>query len=1025
MRITESAVKRRVATSVIVIALVTLGAYGLWRLPVNFLPNITYPLIRIHIWWQGATPDEIDRNLADPIERQLASVDGLDYLESSSIEGMYTALLNFRYGVNVNVAYQDALAAMARAARELPKDIEPPIVIKADPSQLPVVQLTISSDQWDLVKLRTWTEDWLQDRLMAVPGVAGTEIVGGLKREIRVNLDANALEKHQLSLAGVVKRLRDENVEQFGGRVTVGPREFIARTMGEYRSLEEINSVILARKDEGQVHVRDIATVEDGNEEVRVVTRLDGKPCVKLSVQKQADANTVEVAKAVNRRIQELAPSLPAGIQLGMVENQADYIESALAGVRNAAIEGAILVILIIYVFLGSWRQALVMLLALPVTLIINFGLMKLAGFSLNIFSLGGLVVAIAVDLDNSIIVIENITRLRYEKPDVPADDLAIAATSEVGPAIVAATLSFMAIFVPFLLVPGLVSLLFQELILVIAGVILISLAAAVTQTTMLTSVLLSKLPAKEGQDSRFQRMFAAVREGYGRLLAMTINSRWAVIAVFICFLFGAILSVPKIGTEFLPQMDDGRVMVKVRLPTGASVRETDKALQRVEALLSDDPLIESYFTLAGGKVWGLYTYLIANEGEINIQLVPRHKRHETTKAYMNRLRPVVTKISIPGGMAMVMRPHVKGIRKLGEADIEVKIKGQEIAKLFELAQGTAAAMNQLQHFANVYVSMDMTKPEYQVQVDRQAAADLGVSISDVAITLRSLLTGAVATRYREGDRYYNVRVIVPEKEVTSKQDIEKLILEGSQGGYLRVRDLAKVNQAVGPVEIGREDQVKQVIVRGDASGVSVGQALQELQGQIQKMELPVGYEFRFGGQAQMMAEMTKIAQGILAFALFFSFIVLAVQFNSLKLPALILGCVPFCVAGLVYAFYVTGIPLAATVIIGALVVVAGTVNEGVLLMTFAEELRISDKLSPFNAVVAAAKIRLRPRLMTTIPIIMGLIPLALNIEEGGDMLQPMAVGAIGGLIMLVPVALFLMPCVYVIFTKNDIVATN
>ena len=246
--------------------------------------------------------------------------------------------------------------------------------------------------------------------------------------------------------------------------------------------------------------------------------------------------------------------------------------------------------------------------------------------------------------------------------------------------------------------------------------------------------------------------------------------------------------------------------------------------------------------------------------------------------------------------------------------------------------------MNRLAHFTNVYVSLDMTKPEYQVQVDRQLAADLGVSIADVATTLRSLLTGAVATRYRDGDRYYNIRVIIPEKDVTCKQDVERLILECAQGGYLRVKDVAKVNQGVGPVEIGREDQVKQVIVRGDAAGVSVGQALSELQAEIQKLDLPVGYEVRYGGQAQMMAEMKSVALGILAFALFFSFVVLAVQFNSLKLPILILGCVPFCMAGLVLAFFITGLPLGATVMIGALVVIAATVTEGVLLMTFAEE---------------------------------------------------------------------------------------
>jgi HAE1 family hydrophobic/amphiphilic exporter-1 len=399
---------------------------------------------------------------------------------------------------------------------------------------------------------------------------------------------------------------------------------------------------------------------------------------------------------------------------------------------------------------------------------------------------------------------------------------------------------------------------------------------------------------------------------------------------------------------------------------------------------------------------------------------VPRHERKVSTKEYMDRLRPMVAKVPVPSGIAMVNRPHVKGIRKLGDADIEVKIRGQEIPKLFELAQATAGAMNRLAHFGNVYVSLDMTKPEFQVEVDRKSAADLGISIADTAATLRSLLTGAVATRYRDADRYYNIRVIIPEKDVTCKQDIEELILEGSQGGYLRVRDVAKVNQSVGPVEIGREDQIKQVIIRGDAVGTSVGQALSEIRSEMQKLDLPVGYEFRFGGQAQMMAEMKTIALGVLAFALFFSFIVLAVQFNSLRLPLLILGCVPFCLAGLVYAFYVTGIPIGATVLIGALVVVAATVNEGVLLTTFAEELRSTKKLAPIEAVITAAKIRLRPRLMTTIPVIMGLMPLALNIEEGGDMLQPMAVGAIGGLIVLIPVALFLMPCIYVLFTRGS-----
>jgi hydrophobe/amphiphile efflux-1 (HAE1) family protein len=1021
MKLTDYAVHRRLATGAIVVALVVLGLYGLWRLPVDFLPNITYPMIKVHIWWRGATPDEIDRNIADPIERQMATVDDLDFLESSSIEGMYTLQANFKYGVDVNVAYQDALAAMARVARELPKDMDPPVVIKADPSQLPVVQMTVSSDTWDLVKLRTWTDEWLQDQLLAVPGVAGTEIVGGLKREIRVHLDPQALEKHSLTLPDVLKRLREENVEQFGGRVTAGPKEIIARTMGEYRDLDEIRGIILARDGEAKLYLRDVAEVADASEEVRVITRLDGKACVKLSVLKQANANTVEVAEAVSRRIAELGPALPQGIALGMVENQADYVNAALGGVRNAAIEAAVLLIFIIYLFLGSWKQVLVMVIALPITLILNFGLMKLAGFSLNIFSLGGLVIAIGVLLDNSIVVIEGISRRRHERPEETTDAVAVAATSEIGPAIVASTLSFLALFVPFLLVPGLTSLLFRELILVIAGIVVISLTVAISVTPMITATILGRRPLGQQKSTRFERFFDRVTNGYGVALMWVLRGRWIVIGAFGLILLAAVLLMSRLGSEFLPQMDDGRIMVKVKLPTGASLAETDGVLHRIEKAIGQDERIESSFTLVGGKVWGLYTYEIANEGEINIQLVPPGRRKLSTKEYIERLRPIVAKVPVPGGNAMVMQMKIKGIRKLGDADIEVKIKGPDIATLFDQARQTAAAMNDLAHFTNVYVSMDMTKPEYQVRIDRARAAELGVSITDIADTMRSLITGAVATRYREGDEYYNIRVMIPESKITSRQDVENLPLNGSQGGYLRLKDVAEVTSAVGPVEIVREDQVKEVIVRGDAAGVSVGKALAELQDSMAKTDRPVGYELSYGGQAQMMGDMRRNILAVLAFAVFFSFIVLAVQFNSLKLPALILGSVPFCLAGLVFLMLAAGLPLGATVIIGVLVVVAATIGDGVLLLTFAQELQAGERLSPFDSVLKAARIRFRPRVMTTLTTLVGFLPLALAIEEGGDMLQPMAAGAVGGLLMEVLVALFLMPCLYVIFTRKHI----
>lgn len=1018
MKITQYAVHRRLATSAIVVALVVLGLYGLWRLPVDYLPNITYPLVKVQIKWAGATPEEIDTDIADPLERLMSTVDRLDYLESSSIEGMYNLNVYFEYGADVDIAFQDALAALTRAQQDLPDDIEAPYVFKADPSQLPVMQLTVSSDRWNPVKLRDWADNWLQDRILAVRGIAGTEVVGGLEREIRILLDPAAMEKHQLSLDAVIKRVAAENVEQTGGRVTVGPKEIIARTMGEYSNLEDIRTVVLAGEGHRKVYLRDIAEVIDSHEEARLITRFNGRESVKISVLKEAEANTVQTAEAVVRLLAELKAELPQGLRVDYVEDQAVYVKQALTGVRNAAAAAAVLLIIVVYLFLGSVRQVVVMAIALPLTLVLNFGLMKLAGFSLNILSLGGLVVAIGVVLDNSIVVVENISRLQRENPDQDAAGHAVDATTEVGPALLAATLSFLALFVPFLIVPGLTSLLFRELILVIAGIVVISLVVAVSVTPMITATLFggSRQARKSGG---FERLFARFTEGYGWVLDRMIGRRWLVVAVFLLVVAGAVMLSGRLGGEFLPLIDDGRIMVKVKMPTGASVSETDRVLRRIEEQIKGDPLIQSAFTLAGGYVKGLTTYEVASEGEVDIQLVPRAVRNISTEEYVARLRKVAGKIQPPGGKVMVKQMPIKGIHGMQASDIIVQVRGQDMETLADLSSRTARTINGLDHFQNVFVSMDLSKPEYQVKVDRVKAAELGVSIADVATSLRSLITGAVATRYRDGGEYYDIRLLIPEERMASRQDVENLAFTCAQGDVLRLRDIATVVPASGPVEIIRENQVKQITVEADIATGDLAGAVRELQRALSELERPAGYVFDFGGRAEMMADMKDTVLAVLGFALFFAFIVLTVQFNSLKLPGLILGSVPVCMAGVVFLMYFVGLPLGATVIIGILVVVAATVNDGVLLLTYAGELQERHACPPRQAVLNAAKIRLRPRVMTSVTTMIGFLPLALNLEEGGDMLQPMAVAAIGGLGMEMLVALFLMPCIYVLASKR------
>lgn len=1017
MRITNYAVHRQLATSAIAIALVVLGVYGLLRLPVDYLPNVTYPLIRIQIKWPGATPEEIDSDIADVVERFIATVDRLDYIESSSIEGIYALEVYFQYGSDIDVAFQDVLAALTRAQQKLPKDIEMPYVDKADPSQLPVMQLTVSSDRWDPVKLRDWADNWLQDRILAVRGVAGTEVIGGLKREIRVLLDPPTMEKHRLSLDAVIKRIVAENVNQAGGRITVGPKEIIARTTGEFTRVEDIKTVVVASDGYQKVYLRDIADVADGHEDARLLTRFNGKECVKISVMKEAEANTVEVAEAVSRLMLALKPTLPEGIHLDYVEDQAVYVKQALLGVRNAAIAAAVLLIIVVYLFLGSVRQVLVMVIALGLTLVLNFGLMQLGGFSLNIFSLGGLVVAIGVVLDNSIIVVENISRLRRQHPDIPSAQNSVAATQEVGPALVAATLSFMALFVPFLFVPGLTSLLFRELILVIAGVVLVSLLVAISVTPMISATFFNRgLQTKSA--GWFERFFDRMTNVYRWTLNQALAWRWVTMAVFIFALLAGITLLGRLGGQFLPFIDDGRVMIKIKMPTGASVQETERVLRKIEKEIAEDPLIQSRFALIGGQVRGLTTYEIANEGEIDIQLLPKAERDISTEAYVARLRQTVGKLQPPGGKAMVRQMPIKGIRGNRSSDIVLEIRGQDMALLEKIAFQAARAISGEGPFQNVFLSMDLSKPEYQIRVDRAKAAELGVSVSDVANALRTLITGTVATRYRDGSNYYDIRVLVPQERIDSRQQVENLPLNGFHGDSLRLRDIASVVPASGPVEIVRKNQVKQITIEADVSDNDLAGAVRALRQAMVGVDIPPGYEFDIGGRAEMMADMKQTVIAILVFALFFSFIVLTVQFNSLKLPGMILGSVPVCLAGVILLLFFTHISLGATVVIGVLVVVAATVNDGVLLLTYARELNEQKGMGTFQSIVDAATIRLRPRIMTTVTTMIGFIPLALNIEEGGDMLQPMAMAAIGGLGMEMLVALFLMPCLYVVLAR-------
>jgi len=1022
MSLSRLAIRRPVAVAVVMLAIVVIGVFGYTELPTNLMPDITYPLIKVYIPWRGATPEEIETDIADPVERQMATVDGLDYLESSCTEGLYQLLVNFKYEVDRDVAYQDVLAKMGIVTKRLPKDIDNPTILKADPSQLSIVDVVVSSDTMDLVSLRTWADNFLQDQFVTVPGTAGTDIVGGQVREIRVHLDPERLQAYRLTVDRVAQRLRDENLELVGGRVTGPQREYLVRTMGRYRSVREIGDVILGSSPAGgNLYLRDVAQVLDLHQVQRVMIRLNGQEGVKLSTFKQPAANVVEVSDGVRRKMRELLASLPPGVHMDVTYDQGEYVRAAVKGVREAAIIAAVLVVLVTAFFLTGWQRVLTVVLTLPISLLGTFFVMRIAGFSVNIFSLGGLVVAITVLLDNCVVVLENITRLQTEHPEVETP-VQTGATEMAG-AVTAATLTFLALFLPFLLVSGLTALLFRELVITVGVVLAFSLLVALTVTPMLMARLFPEgrpVVERVGPISRLsRRTMAALTRLYRPALHWSLRHPWVVVGIAVALLALGIGLLRAMGSELLPEMEDGLIIAGVRMPTGTPVGVTDQVLQKIEEVVRNDPAVHHVSRLSGGWVWGLVTYEVAERGQVDIQLVPRGQRKMDTPGYVAKFEQAIKEaVKVPGARMSVKHAKLRGLRQIGEHDVEIEIygpRGAPMGEMMELASGVREQLLDIPGLTNQDISLEVTKPEYQIVVDRARAAALGVNVSQVASTVRSMVDGVVPTTYLDSGYYYDVRVMMDDQHWKNKQNLEDILLPSMNGGTVYLRDIARVVPGVGPVQIDRKDQARLIKATGDALGRTAGEVNRDAAARVARLSFPEGYSWRLGGQAAMIGQEYRSLAVALLLALFFAYVVLAIQFESFLQPFLIMIRVPLSLIGVAAGLFVAHVPIGTTAIIGIVILAGIEVNHGVVLLTAANLLR-QRGLSPREAIAEAGVLRLRPILMTALVGIVGMIPLALALHEGTELLKPMAVGVMGGLIFSVFLTLLFLPALYVLF---------
>lgn len=1026
-RIASAAIDRPIGTVMLISVLIVLGTFFFTRLSLDLLPSIVYPTIRVSVTNQGVEPNVMEETVARPLEAALATTENVTHLETTVNEGLVGINLHFSVGTDMDFALQDAATNLERVRRRLPEEADPPTVRKFDPSQIAIYEVAFSSSSRDLIALREWAELRLQPQLLAVEGVASVDVAGGLEREIQVVLDQERLRSYNLAVSHVMEALRSANQDVAAGRLVTDTREVVGKTAGKFRSPEEIRQLLIRTPGGGRIPLREVADVRDTHQEQRLWARLDGQPAVRLSVRKQPEANTVAVAEAVDRRIASLAETgfIPSDISYRTLEDQAGFIRNSINAVRNAALAGALLAMTVVLLFLGALRKTFIVGLAIPIAVLATFLMMGLGGLTLNIMTLGALALGVGLLIDNSIVMLENI--FRHRDMGKSPDDAAHEGAGEVQGALIAATATNLAAVVPFILIAGLAAMIFREMILTISFAILASLLVGLTLVPTLARQF-AKVRFSSGLGETralrgVQSLMDTLRNWYRYAVTGAVRRRWAVIVCGVLVLGGSFALTRDLGSIFLPRVDDGGVGIMIRLPPGSSADRTNRITLEVEEMVRGMPHVDHMFTTAGGMLWGGATAARAGRGSISVRLSPRSERDMSADAWVARLQSQLNQRGFPEARIFVRPPRIRGLRtSMAGADIALTVQGDDLTELRRLAESITEMVHGVPGLQNLEPSAEEVSPQLSVELDRERASYLGLNVATVGAALRTALDGTVATRYTEGNREFDVRVMFPRERFASNEDLEGIALfpANREATMVNLRDVATVRPAVGPTSILRENQNRILRLTGDVLTdiASVGEVSDSIRARLAGLELPEGYAILYGGEEEAIRESNRQLATVVLLAIFMVFVVLAVQYESLVNPLVILLAIPFSLMGVGITLWATATPLSAPVLLGVILLAGIVVNNSILLVEYTEQFRRDQGASPEEAVVQAGVIRLRPILMTTLTTCFGMSPLALGFGQGSELMQPLAIAVVGGLSVSMLLTLFIVPSGYVIIHR-------
>ncbi len=1074
MKIVDLSIRRPVTVFIFSVAAVVFGVVAFRNLAVNLLPDISYPSLTVRTSYEGTAPVEIESLLTRPIENAVGVVNNVVRVTSSSRADVSEVTLEFAWNTNMDFAALDVRDRLDRV--QLPLDAELPVLLKYDPSLDPIMRIGLSGSD-DLARLRFLGEEDIKRSLERIEGVAAVVVSGGLEEEIQVDLDERKLAALGLSIDQVAGRLAAENVNITGGSLRDGQTEYLVRTLNEFKRPEDMRSIVVQRTGDAIVRLEDVARVYTGHTEREIITRIDGAESVELAVYKEGGTNTVTVSNAVTTRLEELRADLTRidpSLRIEVITDQARYIRQAVQEVLETALYGGLLAILVLYLFLRSVKKTLIISVSIPVSVVATFFLMYVADISLNIMSLGGLTLGVGLLVDNAIVVLESVQRKRDDGLDEV--EAARVGTSEVGRAITASTLTTICVFVPIVFVEGVAAQLFRDQALTVAFSLLVSLVVALTLIPMLASrrlqpepssppvppengiatpirrlsnaiftattrVLVSALAAARAVSrisaavlapalNLFDRALGAVGSSYTRAVQAVLKRPGTVLAVTVVLFVGSLGLLSSLGSELIPELIQGEFFADIELPPGARLEVTDRRLVELTRVADTIYNARTIYTIAGtsneqgGTAGELREYL----GQITVTLDPPVSR-EVEDAAMAVIRGAIDAdnqvfSASAAGTRSGERPPI--VARFGRPSyfsfktaIEVEIRGFNLELLERLAAEAAARFRTIDGLADISSSTEGGHPELQVHLNRDRLAAYGLSVSDVASILRSMVQGEVATDITRSDRTVDIRIRAAERFRGTAAALENLTVTHAGTTPIPLSAVAEVVELEGPAEIRRADGSRIARITANLSGRDLGSVTREVRATLEDMSWPSGYDWRLGGQEEEMA--TSFSSMRLAFglAVFMVYLVMASQFESLLHPFVIMFSVPFAIIGVLATMWIFGVTVSVVSLIGFILLAGIVVNAAIVLVDYTNQLR-QRGLTKTEALVRAGQVRLRPILMTTATTVFGLLPMAIGLGEGAELRTPMALTVIGGMITSTLLTLLVVPAVYAILDRRD-----